>query len=395
MPPKSGFSRAKTVDYDDDDLYDDDDYYEEEGGEGAAEEMTEEDKEQMATGTAKVKEALGSQYKVKEADIQDALWDYFYDVGKTVTYLKSTFGRVHHGSTIVAGRSADVKADKFPPKAQTQTPAKPKAASRFDQAAGAADAKAPTSGKHMTCGTESTVCTAEGLGWDHGVENVMRAGFGYPLPYQDEQSKHRTSLDYVSARTKDFFWDVPWGGVASNRLANITVEPAYRGGLLGGSSKLAALAAKRKQKQQEEAAKADAAANGEVADKAVALLDRLNIKERPAASARGDAKPRYPKKREPTPPPAPEPVEEEPVPEPEQPRIQFPNLRAKQPSMFGAILCGDEPEPMDDQHVANVLTSFPLPYANAKAFLEADPFSKPSPDDVVRQAQARSAGGGR
>ena len=90
MPPKSGFSRTKTVDYDDDDIYDDDDYYDEEEGDGgAAEEMSEEDKEQMAIGTAKVKEALGSQYKVKEVDIQDALWNYFYDVGKTVTYLKS------------------------------------------------------------------------------------------------------------------------------------------------------------------------------------------------------------------------------------------------------------------------------------------------------------------
>lgn len=394
MPPKSGFSRAKTVDYDDDDMYDDDDYYEEEGGEGAAEEMTEEDKEQMAIGTAKVKEALGSQYKVKEVDIQDALWNYFYDVGKTVTYLKSMFGRVPDDSASVAGRLADVEADKFPPKAQTQTPAKPKAASRFDQAAGAADAKAPTSGKHMTYGTESTVCTAEGLGQDLGV-GAMRTGFGYPLPHQDEPTRSRASLDYVSTRTKNFFWDVPWGGVPSSRLANITVEPAYRGGLLGGSSKLAALAAKRKQKQQEEAAKADTAANGETADKAVALLDRLNLKERPAISTREDAKPRYPRKREETPPPAPEPVEEEPAPEPEQPRIQFPNLRAKQPSMFGAILCGEEPEPMDEQHVANVLTSFPLPYANSRAYLEADPFSKPSPDDVVRQAQARSAGAGR
>lgn len=92
MPPKSGFLRAKNVDYDDDDIYDDDDYYEEEGGDGAADEMTEEDKEQMAIGTAKVKEALGSQYKVKEVDIQDALWNYYYDVGKTVTFLKSTSG---------------------------------------------------------------------------------------------------------------------------------------------------------------------------------------------------------------------------------------------------------------------------------------------------------------
>lgn len=89
MPPKSGFSRAKNVDYDDDDTYDDDDYYEEEETGADAEEMSAEDKEQMAIGTAKVREALGTEYKVKEVDIHDALWNYYYDIGKTVTYLKS------------------------------------------------------------------------------------------------------------------------------------------------------------------------------------------------------------------------------------------------------------------------------------------------------------------
>ena len=294
----------------------------------------------------------------------------------------------------------DAVADKYTPKTQTQSPAKPKAASRFDQAAGAADAKAPTSGKHTKCGTEcgteSTACTAESLGMGGSTGRAIRAGFGYPVLFQDEQYRGRAALDYVSARTKNFFWDMPWGGVASSRLATITVEPTYKGGLLGGSSKLAALAAKRKQKQQEEAAKADAAANGETADKAVALLDRLNIKEKAAAPSREDAKPRYRRKRSETPPPAPEPVEEDPIPEPEQPRVQFPNLRAKQPSMFGAILCGDDgPEETETQRGGTTLNAFPLPYANAKAFKDADPFSKPSPDDVVRQAQARSAGAGR
>lgn len=299
-------------------------------------------------------------------------------------------------ATIYPARLVDAVADKFTPKTQTQTPAKPKAASRFDQAAGAADAKTPTSGKHIKCGTESTACTAGGLGIDGSMGPATKAGSGYPVLLREELYKGREALDHVSARTKNFFWDMPWGGVASNRLATITVEPTYKGGLLGGSSKLAALAAKRKQKQQEEAAKTDAAANGETADKAVALLDRLNIKEKAAAPTREDSKPRYRRKRSETPPPAPEPVEQEPVPEPEQPRIQFPNLRAKQPSMFGAILCGDDgPEETETQHVEEVLSEFPLPYANAKAFRDADPFSKPSPDDVVRQAQARSAGAGR
>jgi hypothetical protein len=91
MPPKSGFSRAKNVGYDEDDIYDD--YSEEEyagEGEGEGEGMSEEDKAQMAAGVIKVREALGSEYKVKEVDIHDALWNYYYDIGKSVTFLKST-----------------------------------------------------------------------------------------------------------------------------------------------------------------------------------------------------------------------------------------------------------------------------------------------------------------
>jgi elongation factor 1 alpha-like protein len=301
-----------------------------------------------------------------------------------------------------------VAADKYTPKAPA--PAKPKAVSRFDQAAGAADAKTPTStGKHMlSCGTESTACTMSNLGLEKSIATMCEtlgdelAAMSRDSLFTDRSTQSQTpscTSDYTSARTKDFFWDVPWGNVPCNRLATITMQPApYKGGLLGGSSKLAALAAKRKQKQQEEAAaKADGAANGHTADKAVELLDRLNIRENTApASVRDDAKPRYPRKRAETPPmPEPEAVEDEPIPEPQGIRIEFPNLRAKQPSMFGAILCGSPLGEPHDQPVEKALSSFPLPYANAKAFTDADPFSKPSPDDLVRQAQARSAGAGR
>jgi elongation factor 1 alpha-like protein len=87
MAPKAGHSRAKNIDYDDDDLYsEEDEYYEEDAQDDG---MTEEDKEQMRIGTAKVKEALGSSLKVTDAQIQEALWHYFYDVGKSVSYLKS------------------------------------------------------------------------------------------------------------------------------------------------------------------------------------------------------------------------------------------------------------------------------------------------------------------
>lgn len=46
--------------------------------------------EQMRQGTIKVREALGAEYSnISNKQIEEALWNYYYDVGKSVTYLKS------------------------------------------------------------------------------------------------------------------------------------------------------------------------------------------------------------------------------------------------------------------------------------------------------------------
>jgi elongation factor 1 alpha-like protein len=78
----------------DDDYDDDDDGYEEGyGDDGNAEEdsLTAEDKEKLRIGTAQVQHALGPGLpSVTEREIQDTLWHYYYDVAKSVTYLKST-----------------------------------------------------------------------------------------------------------------------------------------------------------------------------------------------------------------------------------------------------------------------------------------------------------------
>ena len=78
--------RVKSLAVDDDD-YDED--YEEDYDEPQGEELTDEDKRQMQQGTIKVREGLGSAYNVSDKDIQEALWHYYYDIGKSVTYLKS------------------------------------------------------------------------------------------------------------------------------------------------------------------------------------------------------------------------------------------------------------------------------------------------------------------
>ena len=79
--------RVKNVDYDDGDL-DYDDNYDEDFDEGQ-EEVSAEDKEQLRLGTIKVRENLNPAIQVSDKDIQDKLWDTYYDIDKTVSYLKS------------------------------------------------------------------------------------------------------------------------------------------------------------------------------------------------------------------------------------------------------------------------------------------------------------------
>lgn len=80
---------SQYVDEFDDDGYDDD--YEGEGY-GEEGEMSAEDQAAMTKGTADVRKALGKDSnKVTLAVIQDALWHYFYDVEKSVAYLRKEF----------------------------------------------------------------------------------------------------------------------------------------------------------------------------------------------------------------------------------------------------------------------------------------------------------------
>jgi elongation factor 1 alpha-like protein len=78
--------RIKAVALDDDyDEYDED--YAEEADDG----LTAEDKEQLSAGTVAVRAELGDSFPVTDQEIQDSLWHYFYDIAKTVAYLKSEF----------------------------------------------------------------------------------------------------------------------------------------------------------------------------------------------------------------------------------------------------------------------------------------------------------------
>ena len=79
----------------DDGLDDDDDLdYDDESEDAGTEEISEEEKEQLRLGTIEVRTSLGSAHSsIPEKEIHDALWHYYYDVAKSVTYLKSTWPR--------------------------------------------------------------------------------------------------------------------------------------------------------------------------------------------------------------------------------------------------------------------------------------------------------------
>ena len=226
--------------------------------------------------------------------------------------------------------------------------------------------------------------------------------FPYPIPRQ-------LSYEHIAVSAAEFFHETPWLNVPIHRRGEIMVEPLYpRGGLLGGSSKpskLAALAAARKKKQEEEKA-----ASGPVSvdahpdkepDRAVALLDRLNIKGR----AKEDTPPspgspkqpggllksksaqiRYPVRRKKSSSPPPVQRQEEPSGPISEPStiVEILDLRAP-PSTFAATMIGAS-QPRSPEG-----SMFSLPYAHQKVFTNANPFAGPSPDDIVTNARAKGA----
>jgi elongation factor 1 alpha-like protein len=207
----------------------------------------------------------------------------------------------------------------------------------------------------------------------------------------------------TNAAATDFFWDVPWGNVPPERLGVITVDaPHYKGGLLGGSSKLAALAAKRRKEREDAEAAASKASND--ADSAIAMLDKLSLKnhENGNASLNGSSgeseRParlsRYPVRRR-SPSPAPEAPKEPEIEEPQAPQpavvVESPAQRATA-SMFASTLCGSD-EAL--KHAQAPLQEVPVPFAAYKSYDGTGAFAGPSPDDIVRAAQAKGAGGGR
>lgn len=214
-----------------------------------------------------------------------------------------------------------------------------------------------------------------------------------------------TMTDQV--RRKDHFIGIPWLHVPAERQGIITpLRLAPRGGLLGGSgkpSKLAALAAARK-KAQAERTSGDENQKREAereSSASISLLDRLSLQSKPgdrssSASAAGDKRP-SPLSEGPPPPRK--------YPRPKKPGNDLPSTVPPQQSSQDAITSAD-PESDARPLIEDIRTTpstFALtmfgasssaqpsatPFTFPSSPAPADPFSSPSPDDIVLSAQSQ------
>nr|OQO21930.1 hypothetical protein B0A51_10446 [Rachicladosporium sp. CCFEE 5018] len=92
----SGHRRVKDIDYDEEDLYDE--VNEDDAEPDTQAELTPEDQANFATLTPVVRAELDEAgLQASDREIQDALWNYYWDVGKSVGYLRGLRGEKVNG----------------------------------------------------------------------------------------------------------------------------------------------------------------------------------------------------------------------------------------------------------------------------------------------------------
>lgn len=358
MGATNGYASDDLDDYDDD-------------FEGEEEEMSPEDKAAMAKATVEVQKTLGADgKKITSKQIQEALWHYYYDVEKSVGYLKKTY-------------------------LATQSKPAPK--------------KAPEGMSEAIFFSSDQDLFADALGVDASFVNtcsglddeyeLQRAGSGSFTPITTSVSP---------ARIFDFS-DMPWFDVPEHRKTVFIAPPRPRGGLLGGGdgskmSKLQALAAARKKKTEE---KKDQ-------DQAVKGIRRLSISENPETVKKENMAPAaFPKRQKLSDPR--EQVGSSPPPLRDlNAKPQFSSSIKRETELLAGYEANDAPEDMEIEGTAATPHSAPsvfaqtlfgpapgasrkrqsdllsMPYTTSSSF-SAAAFDEPSPDDVVLAAQAKGS----
>ena len=341
--------RVKKIDYDEDELYSE----EEEAypAEEQQESYTDEDRHNFATLTPVVRAELDEAgLQASDREIEEALWHYYWDVGKIVAYLKNT---------------------RTPRTQEKKGKEKPK--SKFDQAAE----------KNAVSAGEWAVCSS--FAFEGGVSGSARSCMDRRGGLSCLSCTHVVLTVHPADQalgelplSSDWFRGVPWSNVPPEMEGHLVpVLPSVpRPKLLGGSSKLAKLAEERRKKAATSPMPAPAPAG------ALSSLDRLSKPKDTKENMKPQAKPepkKYPirKKQEPAPPPR------EPTPPPQEPVDVGPDLRAS-PTAFGRTL-SSSPSSISAMSTMAVKDMLNSPATD-------DPFKGPSPDDAALRAQQNSKG---
>lgn len=352
--------------------------------------MSAEDRTLLAEGTIQVKSALGvAVSKVTTAQIEEALWHYYFDVDKSVAYLVSKF------------IAPAPKATKPPQKANGEWTTSTLQLS-FSQA-GTTDGLAVGSAHHR----DFLGQLGYGILASFMEPNVPSSdACDLPAFCQPVKSEPRQSFAH-------FFQDMPWGSILTSRRQTTFLEPSRpRGGLLGGgpanppkTSKLAQIAAERKRKLEEKKAQEEAEPRRNVlAEKprdtnsdfmSSSWSSRLEVRLKAPKARVGETSPAPASPRNSAPgrqlPPT---LSQLLHPTSLPPDVDAPEymdsesdlgLRKANPSSFASALFGStSPTPS-----RQIPAAFSLPYMAFSPSFEA--FSRPSPDDVVLAAQAEGS----
>lgn len=203
-------------------------------------------------------------------------------------------------------------------------------------------------------------------------------------------------VDLNTFSIKEFFQDMPWYNTPSERHAIMSAPSAPRGGLLGGAadeapklSKLQALAAARKKKAQEQKPN-DSGIEKPMAGlklREVGATGNTTIDERVSQKPMSRGFPlRKRKDSNPHKAPTAPPPERKPEITPTESEVS--GVEQAAPSAFASTMFGSVPQ-TQTHHSSSVFT---LPYNAVGTSVNIDPFSGPSPDDVVIAAQSQSKG---
>ncbi|KAB5583115.1 hypothetical protein GE09DRAFT_1077654 [Coniochaeta sp. 2T2.1] len=400
-------------------LYDDDDDY----SDDAEEELSAEDKALMEQGTIDVRTALGVEAdKVTTAQIQEALWHYYFDVDKSVTYLLTKF--IAPPPPKAAKKAAHPGKHNFPYSAMVMSGPvlrfSPGESAHSNPKYGHSWVRGQWSGHgfRRPCGCRDM--------WHRGMERSGSSLTGSQGRESLERT-HNIPRWKPDQSLSGLFKDMPWGNIPRERVT-VFIEPQRpRGGLLGGSgaapklTKLQQLALARKKKLEQQSSEESAEDTrqklGELSVKESASLKENRLSEDGGFSKRQklsetQAAGRLVKSQK-----AGATIEKRstlsqrgshlqgqntvdgsnerdtsesssgfsPSPPRLDPKETLSAPAMAEPSAFAQTLFGSsavEPDPPATKF-------FALPYMAYSPSL-ADAFSKPSPDDVVLQAQAKA-----